>query len=386
MQDPAELFRVVNTADIDPRTVRTPVMWLATGGLVDAGEVERHAVDHLLNTLESRVVAEFDVDALLDYRARRPPLTFQRDRYVSVDSPHLTAHRVTDPEGQHFLLVTGPEPDYQWERFTAALLELARQFGVRRLVSANGVPMQVPHTRPTGLTAYASDARLIADHASVFGTMQVPGHLDGLAHLRFGEAGFETVGFAIHVPGYLADRALLDGTVAALHAVSEATGIVVPMEDLEERAELNRREIDTLVESNPEALEVVRTMEQQFDEFMSQQQRRSLTPHDVAKLPSPDEIASDLEKWLASGATMEDAPNEQSVGEEEPGDQPDTGGPEEPAGESGEGGSLSVEPAGEATAPEEDSGGPGAPGDGSQDDPEEGPEPPARGGSTSLWT
>mgnify|MGYP002716503197 CR=1 FL=1 len=127
---------------------------------------------------------------------------------------------------------------------------LAREFGVRTLVSAHGAPMQVPHTRPTGLTAYASDERLIADHASVFGTMQVPGSVDGLAHLRFGEEGFDTIGFAVHVPGYLADREMLDGTVAALHALSESTGIQVPMDGLEERAAVNRRELDELVEQN----------------------------------------------------------------------------------------------------------------------------------------
>ncbi|WP_404371023.1 PAC2 family protein [Kytococcus sedentarius] len=315
MQDPSELFRIEDPADIDPRSVRTDTLWLATGGLVDAGDVEKNAVAHVLSTMESRVVASFDVDALLDYRARRPLLTFQRDRYISVDMPSLVVHRVTDPTGRHFLLLNGPEPDYQWERFLMAVLMLAQEFGVRTLVSANGAPMQVPHTRPTGLTAYASDERLIADHASVFGTMQVPGHVDGLAHVRFAEAGIDTIGFAIHVPGYLADREMLDGTVAALHAISEATGIEVPMDDLEKRAEVNRRELDELVKSNPEALEVVRTMEQQFDEFMSSQQRRSLTAHDVAKLPSPDEIASDLEEWLASGATMEDAPNEPGDGE-----------------------------------------------------------------------
>ncbi len=316
MQDPTELFRIEDPNDIDPRSVRTDVMWLATGGLVDAGDVEKASVAHVMSTMESRVVATFDADALLDYRARRPLLTFQRDRYISVDMPSIAVHRVTDPTGRHFLLVNGPEPDYQWERFIAALLAVAEQFGVRTLVSAAGAPMQVPHTRPTGLTAYASDERLIADHASVFGTMQVPGHVDGLAHLRFAENGLDTVGFAVHVPGYLADREMLDGAVAALHAISEATGITVPMEELEKRAEVNRRELDELVEQNPEALEVVRTMEQQFDEFMSSQQRRSLTAHDVAKLPSPDEIASDLEEWLASGATMEDAPNE--PGESEP--------------------------------------------------------------------
>ena len=68
-------------------------------------------------------------DELLDYRARRPRMTFVLDHFESVEMPTLALYRVTDPTGQDFLLLSGPEPDYQWLRFLAAvdlLVERAR--------------------------------------------------------------------------------------------------------------------------------------------------------------------------------------------------------------------------------------------------------------------
>ncbi len=47
-------------------------------GYIDAGETGDQIVDRLLGGLSHRVVARFDHDRLVDYRARRPLLTFQR--------------------------------------------------------------------------------------------------------------------------------------------------------------------------------------------------------------------------------------------------------------------------------------------------------------------
>ena len=49
-------------------------------GFLDAGKAAELAAQHLADLGEGKVVATFDVDALHDYRARRPPVTFVRDR------------------------------------------------------------------------------------------------------------------------------------------------------------------------------------------------------------------------------------------------------------------------------------------------------------------
>jgi hypothetical protein len=71
----------------------------ALTGFVDAGQAGHVAVAHVLAHLEHRVVATFDIDQLLDYRSRRPMMTFERSedflRNDAAPDAHssLPAHR-----------------------------------------------------------------------------------------------------------------------------------------------------------------------------------------------------------------------------------------------------------------------------------------------------
>ena len=126
MRAPEELFTVHRDVTFDDR----PILLYAFSGFVDAGGGVRLAAEHLLASCQHQLVATFDVDELLDYRARRPKMTYVVDHFASVEVQQIVLHEVTDATGQQFLLLTGPEPDYQWMRFMAAVDVLVRD--VRR--------------------------------------------------------------------------------------------------------------------------------------------------------------------------------------------------------------------------------------------------------------
>ncbi len=170
MQDPKHLFRF--ESDTDLADAQAGVLVASLGGFVDAGQAQDLLTRHLLAAHSSTVVASFDVDQVLDYRGRRPVMTFDKDRWTGYADPSLLLHRVTDRSGQPFLLLSGPEPDYQWERMAAAITELVRALGVTLTVSVHGIPMAVPHTRPLGMTPHATSQRLLGEVEPVFGTIQ----------------------------------------------------------------------------------------------------------------------------------------------------------------------------------------------------------------------
>ena len=118
--DPRELY----VLDPDRPELGTPVLIQALDGFVDAGAAKRLAREHLLATHESKVIATFDVDTLLDYRARRPMMTFDIDHWSDYADPQLALHLLHDSDGTPFLLLAGPEPDVQWEAFTEAVRRL----------------------------------------------------------------------------------------------------------------------------------------------------------------------------------------------------------------------------------------------------------------------
>ncbi|NHN56053.1 PAC2 family protein [Calidifontibacter sp. DB0510] len=296
MRDPLELFRFEQ--DTPPAALGAPTLMVALGGFIDAGNAQRLLVSHLLASCEHTVVASFDVDQLIDYRGRRPVMTFDSDHFSAYADPSLLLYRLVDDEGTPFLLLTGPEPDYQWERVIEAVRHLVRVLGVERVVSAHGIPMAVPHTRPVGMTRYANDPDLIPGNAPVFGLVQVPSSLETLLHYRLGEAGYDVIGFGVHVPHYLVQADFADGAVAALEAIRVSTGLKLSIGELAALAEQTRMAIDAQIGESEEVGEVVRGLERQYDAFAEGRRRESLLATELAELPSADEIGAEFEQFL----------------------------------------------------------------------------------------
>src|SRR5215831_9849685 len=98
-------------------------------GFMDAGAAGRLLTEHLLDAFEHTTVARFDTDRLLDYRSRRPLMTFDGGKWKSYDAPELAVFKLEDAAGKPFLLLTGPEPDHEWEAFVSATQHLAERLG-----------------------------------------------------------------------------------------------------------------------------------------------------------------------------------------------------------------------------------------------------------------
>src|SRR5947209_18934613 len=231
---PEELFTLADELpDLRGPDGRGPVLVEMLDGFVDAGAARRIAREHLLAALPSLVVANFDVDLLYDYRARRPPMLFAQDHWSSYEDPQLEVRVLHDEAGKPFLLLLGAEPDVMWGRFADAVALLVRHFDVQLTVGTNAIPMAVPHTRPTGLTAHGSRKELVAEHPSWVGTVQVPGSASALIEYRLGSAGIDAVGFAAHVPHYLAQAAYPPAAATLLRALSGVAGLSLPLAALD---------------------------------------------------------------------------------------------------------------------------------------------------------
>ncbi|MEU4508801.1 PAC2 family protein [Nonomuraea wenchangensis] len=294
MFDPKDLYEL---ADELPE-LREPVLLYHFDGFVDAGGSGRLALGHLLAELEHRVVATFDVDRLLDYRSRRPIMTFDTDRWVECESPELAVHLLEDATGTPFLLMQGPEPDREWELFTAAVKTLAERLRVGKLVTVHGIPMAVPHTRPLGVTMHASRPELVNTQNNAFGRVQVPGSAAALIELRLGAQGFDAMGYAVHVPHYLSQAEYPTAAVTALEAVTRGTGLVFPMDALRDAAERTTAEIEEQIRASTELSTAITGLEQQYDAFAAGAERENLIAESTP-MPTGDELAAQFERFLA---------------------------------------------------------------------------------------
>src|SRR6476620_4103771 len=215
---------------------RGPVLVHALEGFSDAGHAIRLAAGHLRDTLDTELVASFAIDELLDYRSRRPLMTFKTDHFTHYEDPELNLYALHDSVGTPFLLLAGMEPDLRWERFITAVRLLAERLGVRRVIGLGTIPMAVPHTRPITLTAHANDKELIAEHQPWVGEVQVPGSVSNLLEFRMSQHGYEVVGFTVHVPHYLAQTDFPAAAEALLVQVARAGSLQLPLAALSEAA------------------------------------------------------------------------------------------------------------------------------------------------------
>ncbi|MET8268054.1 PAC2 family protein [Micromonospora arida] len=304
MLDPHELYQLTD----DLPDLGQPVLIQALTGFVDAGNASRLAREQLLTSLEGRPIATFDVDQLFDYRSRRPVMTFVEDHWESVDAPKLELHLLQDDDETPFLLLTGPEPDLQWERFVAAVAGLAAQLDVRLTVGLNSIPMAVPHTRPTGVTAHATRPELIAGYEPWLQRVQVPGSVGHLLEFRLGEQGRDALGFAAHVPHYVAQTEYPAAAEVLLTSVSRSTGLLLPGDGLRSAAEVVRVEIDRQVAQTEDAAALVQALEEQYDAFARGRGEKSLLAPDAGPLPTADELGAELERFLAEQTRPGDTP------------------------------------------------------------------------------
>lgn len=303
---PEELFTLADELpDLRGPDGRGPVLLEMLDGFVDAGGARRLAREHLIAASPATVVATFDVDLLYDYRARRPTMLFVQDHWSSYDDPKLEVRAMRDEAGTPFLLLAGPEPDVMWERFAAAVAALVRRLGVRLSIGTNAIPMAVPHSRPPGLTAHGSRPDLLGDHPAWVSTVAVPGSASALLEYRLGAAGIDAVGFAVHVPHYLAQAAYPPGARALLAAVAAAGELALPMTALDNSSREALESVDGLLAQSDELRELVHTLEEQYDAFVAN--RASQSPlAGPGPLPSGDELGAELERFLAEQARKND--------------------------------------------------------------------------------
>ncbi|MTE24100.1 proteasome assembly chaperone family protein [Microbacterium sp. ZXX196] len=289
--------RVANAPVVTPQL---PLVVLLTG-FTDAGGTVSAVVDFAREDLQPEPVAMFHNDALLDYRARRPIVTFDRDHLSDYRPPRLELSLAHDALGQPFLLLMGYEPDFAWDGFAAAVLALADEFDVSTMTWVHAIAMPVPHTRALTTTVSGSRHDLIQAHSVWKPHTEAPATAGHLLEMRMSEDGFPVAGFVMLVPHYLAETVYPGAAIAALDRLMTATGLVFGLDSLREdnRAYLER--VGEQIERNDELAQMVQALERRFDAYMAGE--RDGTPRSggfvEGDLPSADELAAELERFLA---------------------------------------------------------------------------------------
>jgi len=276
-------------------------------GYLDAGNVSTQLENVLLERLDHQRIATFDTDQLLDYRSRRPHLRFDGEKFFDYEAPELELHLLKDQMQRPFLMLSGPEPDYQWDRFVAAVMILIDQLDVELVTFVDAIPLPVPHTRPLGVTTHGNAQELLEGLATWAPKGRIAAGAAQLLELRAAEADRKVSGYTLHVPHYLADATYPQAAVAALEYVGAAMELILPTEELRESGREVERQIAQQVQNRPEITAMLERLEERFDEHAQEHQARSLLLKPDEEMPDAEEIGSAVESYLSDQALQDDA-------------------------------------------------------------------------------
>ena len=296
MVQPRDLFTI---HDVDTDVTLGLHMIGGLSGFTDAGSTVSQFAEQIFSKLEHKLLISFNNDELLDYRSRRPVMFFEKDHIESYEPAVLGIYLVWDEARQPFLYLHGYEPDFRWEAFSEAMAFLIDFYAVSDFTWVHAIPFPIPHTRSVGVTVSGNRKDLIEQTSEWRPQTQVPGNVLHLLEYRFAADDIPTAGYVLLVPHYLAESEYPQAAVTAFEQVTMATGLVFPTDDLRDDNARFLGKLNAQVLENEELANMISNLEQGYlNDKTGPNQAPIRKP--ASKVPNADEIAAELEDYLAS--------------------------------------------------------------------------------------
>jgi proteasome assembly chaperone (PAC2) family protein len=275
-----------------------PVLVVMLTGWIDASGAAAAAMTALEAECHATPLVAFDDDVFIDFRARRPVLELRNGVNTRLvwSSPQLKVGR--DPHGHDVLLLSGPEPDMAWRRFTGLIGDLAGELGVVRMAALGAYPFAAPHTRPSRLTATSPSAEVLAELPFRLSSIDVPAGMSAALEWELQQRGIPSVGVWAQVPHYVASMAYPAASVALLEGLATSTGVAIDAVELREEAEQQRQRLDELVATNEEHQAMVNQFERMYDATEEATDIDTAGGTGGLELRSGDELAAEVERFL----------------------------------------------------------------------------------------
>jgi predicted ATP-grasp superfamily ATP-dependent carboligase len=284
-----------------PITLRTampemnePVLIVMLTGWIDASGAASAAVEALKASTSAEIVATFDPDTFIDFRARRPVMELREGLNTRINWAVPDLRLGKDDEGRDILILSGPEPDTAWNLFSEVVANFAAEHGVTRMFGLGAFPFAAPHTRPPHLSCTSPSPHVLAEVPFLKSTVDVPAGMEAILEHALTAQGISCLGLWSQVPHYVSALAYPAAAAALLGAVQMVAGLSIDISELRNEAQVQRERLDQLVAANADHLRMVQQLEEVFDEAVSSGEvdARGQTP------ATGDAIAAEVERFL----------------------------------------------------------------------------------------
>ncbi len=264
---------------------RPVVMVAAFEGWNDAGEAATSAIELLRRQWGAAAAGSLTDGDYYDYQFTRPTVVRDADGLGTLSWPQTRMFRVTDVEGLDIILVSGAEPSYRWQAFTAELLTHAAEQNVDAVIMLGALLADVPHTRPLPAKPSSADPELREALGAQRPTYEGPTGIVGVVTDTAARAGLPTVSVWATVPHYVSQAPSPKAELSLLRRIEDLVQVNLDLTPLVEDAEAWERGVNELAGEDPDVAAYVEQLER---------------ARDTEELPeaSGEAIAQEFERYL----------------------------------------------------------------------------------------
>lgn len=247
-------------------TGRRPVVMIAAfEGWNDAGDAATSAVDALRHQWGASAAGSLTDGDYYDYQFTRPTVVRDADGLGTLSWPRTRMYRASDLHGLDVILVSGAEPSYRWQAFTAELLTHAAEQNVDAVIMLGALLADVPHTRPLPASPASADPELRGLLGARRPTYEGPTGIVGVVTDTAARAGLPTVSVWATVPHYVSQAPSPKAELALLLRIEDLLQIPLELADLAEDAAAWERGVNELAGEDPDVAAYVEQLERARD-------------------------------------------------------------------------------------------------------------------------
>lgn len=267
-----------------------PVLVAAFRGWNDAGEAATFAASHLGRVWGTELIADIDPEEFYDFQAVRPTVELVDDasRKISWPANEFLAAKLGDA-GHDVVLLIGTEPNLRWKTFSSLIVEVARRYNVKLVVTLGALLADIPHSRSVPITGTAISEDLSVRLGLQRSRYEGPTGIVGVLHDSLAEAGIDSASLWAAVPHYLAVSPNPKAALALVEKATELVGAAADISDLRLAAASYEERVAQMVSGDEDVMAYVRMLEERADE---REEEESL------ELPTGDALAAELERFL----------------------------------------------------------------------------------------
>jgi proteasome assembly chaperone (PAC2) family protein len=268
--------------------LREPVLVAAFRGWNDGGQGASLAAGYLAKAWDAERFAEIDPEQFYDFQVTRPMVTLEDGETRKLEWPENGFfHGEVPGTDRDAVILIGTEPNLRWRTFSGLVLDLAQQLNVQRVVTFGSLLADVPHTRPSPVTAAATDPRLVQEFSLEPSRYEGPTGIVGVVLDAAREAGIPALSLWAAVPHYVSLAPSPRAALALVDRFAELMHMDVDTDELETAADEYSEQVSEAVSTDADTAAYVEELERRVDLLSAEEE-----------LPSGDSLAAELTRFL----------------------------------------------------------------------------------------